>query len=183
MTLKFTGAAGLLLAISSAISHDLLKGVFMSRISDRQELLAGRISMALAIGLAGYLGLNPPDFAAGTVALAFGLAASSLFPALMMGIFSRRMNKEGAIAGMIAGIGVTLLYVFQHKGVMFVADTAFLGNMPENWFFGIEPNAFGAVGAGVNVVVAVVVAKLTREPPDSVQALVEHIRVPVVRAP
>lgn len=176
-------AAGLLLAISSAISHDLLKGVFMPRISDRQELLAGRISMALAIGLAGYLGLNPPDFAAGTVALAFGLAASSLFPALIMGIFSRRMNKEGAIAGMIAGIGVTLLYVFQHKGIMFVADTAFLGNMPENWFFGIEPNAFGAVGAGVNFVVAVAVAKLTREPPDSVQALVEHIRVPVVRAP
>ncbi|MFT5033335.1 MAG: cation/acetate symporter, partial [Bacteroidia bacterium] len=103
-------AAGLLLAISSAISHDLLKGVFTPNISEKQELRASRLAMAVAIAFAGYLGLNPPDFAAGTVALAFGLAASSLFPALMLGIFSRRMNKEGAIAGMIAGIGVTLFY-------------------------------------------------------------------------
>ncbi|MFT5604819.1 MAG: cation/acetate symporter [Paracoccaceae bacterium] len=171
-------AAGLLLAISSAISHDLLKGVFTPNISEKQELRASRLAMAVAIAFAGYLGLNPPDFAAGTVALAFGLAASSLFPALMLGIFSRRMNKEGAIAGMIAGIGVTLFYVFQHKGIMFVADTAFLGSMPENWFLGIEPNAFGVVGALVNFTVSYVVSRFTAAPPASVQLLVEHIRVP-----
>jgi len=140
-------AAGLLLAIASAISHDLLKGIFVPSISERKELLASRVAMAVAILGAGYLGLNPPGFAAGTVALAFGLAASSIFPALMMGIFSTRVSREGAIAGMIAGIGVTLFYVFQHKGIMFIPGTAFLGDTPANWFFGIEPNAFGAVGA------------------------------------
>ncbi|MBU3068303.1 cation acetate symporter [Aestuariicella sp. G3-2] len=171
-------AAGLLLAISSAISHDLLKGVFMPQINEKQELMASRIAMALAIAGAGYLGYNPPDFAAGTVALAFGLAASSIFPALMMGIFSKTINKEGAIAGMIAGITVTLLYVFQHKGIMFVADTAFLGGMSENWFLGIEPNAFGAVGALVNFAVAYAVSRVTQAPPQEVQELVEHIRVP-----
>ncbi|WP_439135158.1 sodium:solute symporter family protein [Pseudomaricurvus sp.] len=171
-------AAGLLLAISSAISHDLLKGVFTPQINEKQELLASRIAMALAIIGAGYLGYNPPDFAAGTVALAFGLAASSIFPALMMGIFSKTINKEGAIAGMIAGITVTLLYVFQHKGIMFVADTAFLGDMSANWFLGIEPNAFGAVGAVVNFAVAFAVSRVTKAPPQEVQELVEHIRVP-----
>ncbi|EAT12768.1 cation acetate symporter [Bermanella marisrubri] len=171
-------AAGLLLAISSAISHDLLKGVFMPQISEKQELLASRLAMAGAIAAAGYLGFNPPDFAAGTVALAFGLAASSIFPVLMMGIFSRRVNKEGAIAGMVAGISVTLLYVFQHKGFMFVPGTEFLGDMPANWFFGIEPNAFGAIGALVNFTVANVVSRMTQEPPQEVQELVEHIRVP-----
>ena len=171
-------AAGLLLAISSAISHDLLKGVFKPEITEKQELLASRIAMAGAILLAGYLGFNPPDFAAGTVALAFGLAASSIFPALMMGIFYKRMNKEGAIAGMIAGLGVTLFYVFQHKGIMFIASTAFLGDMSPNWFLGIEPNAFGAVGAIVNFAVAFTVAKLTAAPPQEIMDLVEDIRVP-----
>ncbi|MEM1260809.1 MAG: sodium:solute symporter family protein [Pseudomonadota bacterium] len=171
-------AAGLLLAISSAISHDLLKGVLMPNISDRAELRASRLSMAGAIALAGYLGFNPPDFAAGTVALAFGLAASSIFPALMMGIFSKRINKQGAIAGMLAGLGVTLLYVFQHTGIMFVASTSFLGSMSPNWFFGIEPNAFGAVGAIVNFAVAIVVSRLGAAPPVEVQQLVESIRVP-----
>ncbi len=171
-------AAGLLLAISSAISHDLLKGVIAPHISEKQELRASRIAMAVAIAGAGYLGYNPPDFAAGTVALAFGLAASSIFPALMMGIFSKRVNKEGAVAGMIAGITVTLLYVFQHKGIMFVADTAFLGDMSANWFMGIEPNAFGAVGAVVNFAVAFAVSRVTAAPPQEVQDLVEHIRVP-----
>ncbi|KZZ60682.1 sodium:solute symporter family protein, partial [Oleiphilus sp. HI0123] len=131
-------AAGLLLAIASAISHDLLKGVFRPDISEKNELMASRVAMAGAIAFAGYLGFNPPDFAAGTVALAFGLAASSIFPVLMMGIFSKKVTKEGAIAGMISGIGVTLLYVFQHKGIMFVASTSFLGDMPANWFLGIE---------------------------------------------
>ncbi len=171
-------AAGLLLAISSAISHDLLKGVFKPDITEKQELLASRIAMAGAIALAGYLGFNPPDFAAGTVALAFGLAASSIFPALMMGIFSKRINKEGAIAGMVTGIGVTLFYVFQHKGIMFIPSTSFLGGMPENWFLGIEPNAFGAVGALFNFAVAMIVSRVTAAPPEHIQHLVEDIRVP-----
>lgn len=172
-------AAGLLLAIASAISHDLLKGVFMPNITEKQELRASRIAMAGAIGVAGYLGFNPPDFAAGTVALAFGLAASSIFPVLMLGIFSKRCNKEGAIAGMVAGLSVTLLYVFQHKGIMFVQSTSFLGDMSPNWFFGIEPNAFGAIGAAVNFAVAIGVSRLTKEPPAHVQEMVENIRIPV----
>lgn len=172
-------AAGLLLAIASAISHDLLKGVIKPDISEKSELMASRLAMAGAISVAGYLGFNPPDFAAGTVALAFGLAASSIFPALMMGIFSTRVNKEGAIAGMLSGITVTLLYVFQHKGIMFVADTAFLGDLPQNWFLGIEPNAFGAIGAVVNFGVAYLVSSMTKAPPEEVQELVESIRVPI----
>ena len=171
-------AAGLLLAISSAISHDLLKGVFKPNITEQQELLASRIAMAFAILVAGYLGFNPPDFAAGTVALAFGLAASSIFPALMMGIFNKNMNKEGAIAGMVAGLGVTLLYVFQHKGIMFIASTSFMGDLPQNWFLGIEPNAFGAIGALVNFAVAYGVSKVTAPPPEHIQHIVEDIRVP-----
>lgn len=171
-------AAGLLLAIASAVSHDLLKGMLTPDITEKQELMASRVSMAVAIAGAGYLGLRPPDFAAGTVALAFGLAASSIFPALMMGIFSQRVSKEGAIAGMLAGIGITLFYVFQHKGIMFIASTAFLGDMPENWFLGIEPNAFGVVGAVVNFAVAIAVTSVTSKPPEDVQLLVENIRVP-----
>ncbi|MBN2886765.1 MAG: cation acetate symporter [Chromatiaceae bacterium] len=174
-------AAGLLLAISSAISHDLLKGVIMPTISEKNELLAGRISMVAAILLAGYLGMNPPGFAAGTVAIAFGLAASSIFPAIMLGIFSKRTNKAGAIAGMVAGITVTLLYVFQHKGIFFIPGTTFL--MPEmgmgpDWFLGISPNAFGAVGALVNFAVAFVVSALTAPPPPHIQHLVEDVRIP-----
>lgn len=171
-------AAGLLLAIASAISHDMLKGMIFPAISEKQELLASRIAMACAIAVAGYLGLNPPGFAAGTVALAFGLAASSIFPALMMGIFSQRVTREGAIAGMVSGIGVTLFYVFQHKGIMFIPGTDFLGATPANWFFGIEPNAFGAVGALVNFAVAFAVSKVTAAPPVAVQQLVENIRTP-----
>jgi cation/acetate symporter len=171
-------AAGLLLAISSAISHDLLKGIWRPDINEQQELLASRVAMAGAILLAGYLGFNPPDFAAGTVALAFGLAASSIFPALMMGIFYKRMNKEGAIAGMVAGLGVTLLYVFQHKGIMFVQSTSYMGDMAPNWFLGIEPNAFGAIGALVNFAVAFAVCRMTPPPPDHIQHLVEDIRIP-----
>jgi len=171
-------AAGLLLAIASAISHDLLKGMIKPDITERQELRASRIAMAVAIVGAGYLGFNPPDFAAGTVALAFGLAASSIFPALMMGIFSTRINREGAIAGMVAGIGVTLFYVFQHKGIMFIPSTSFLGDLPPNWFFGIEPNAFGVVGALVNFAVANLVSRVTAPPPASVREMVEYIRIP-----
>ncbi|CAM2988702.1 sodium:solute symporter family protein [Vibrio mytili] len=172
-------AAGLLLAISSAISHDLIKGVINPNISEKKELLASRISMAVAIAAAGYLGLNPPGFAAGTVALAFGLAASSIFPALMMGIFSKNINKEGAIAGMIAGISITLFYVFQHKGILFVSDWTYLESWGSNWFLGIEPNAFGAIGALFNFIVAFLVSKVTAETPQEVKDLVEHVRVPV----
>jgi len=171
-------AAGLLLAISSAISHDLLKGVFRPDISEKEELKASRFAMAASIAVAGYFGFNPPDFAAGTVALAFGLAASSIFPALMMGIFSKSINKEGAIAGMLAGIGITLLYVFQHKGIMFIQSTSFLGNMEPNWFLGIEPNAFGAIGAMVNFIVAYIVSKKNDPPPKEIREMVERIRLP-----
>ena len=174
-------AAGLLLAIASSISHDLLKGVFTPNITEKSELLASRVAMGGAVLVAGYLGLHPPDFAAGTVAIAFGLAASSIFPALMMGIFSKRINRQGAIAGMVAGLGITLLYVFQHKGIMFVPGTSFLDGMKPNWFFGISPNAFGAVGAIINFVVATLVSRVTEEPPKHIQDLVEHIRVPQSR--
>ncbi len=172
-------AAGLLMAISSAVSHDLVKGVFNPNISDKNELLAGKISMAVAIVIAGYLGLNPPGFAAGTVALAFGIAASSLFPAIMMGIFSKKMNKEGAIAGMLAGLFVTLFYVFAHKGIFFVKGTEFIDLIGgANSFFGITPEAFGAVGAIVNFIVAIVVDKVTKEPPEHIQHMVEAVRIP-----
>ena len=171
-------AAGLLLAISSAISHDLLKGILRPDISEKQELNASRLAMVGAIAVAGYFGLNPPDFAAGTVAIAFGLAASSIFPVLMMGIFSKKMNRQGAVAGMSAGMSVTLLYVFQHKGILFISSTSFLGSMEPNWFLGITPNAFGAIGALVNFAVAFAVSKTAPEAPQEVQDLVESIRVP-----
>ena len=173
-------AAGLLLAISSAISHDLFKNIFMPDMSEKNELMTGKIAMACSIVVAGYLGLNPPDFAAGTVAIAFGLAASSIFPALMMGIFNKKMNKEGAMAGMLAGIGVTMLYVFAHKGLFFIKGTSFLGLFggKANFFMGIEPNAFGAIGALVNFGVAYVVSKITPECPEHIQHMVENVRTP-----
>ncbi len=172
-------AAGLLMAISSAVSHDLIKGVFAPNISEKNELLAGKIAMAVAIVISGWLGLNPPGFAAGTVALAFGIAASSLFPAIMMGIFSKKMNKEGAIAGMLAGLFVTLFYVFAHKGIFFVKGTDFLPMIGgANSFFGITPEAFGAVGALVNFIVAFAVDKMTKEPPAHIQKMVEDVRIP-----
>ena len=173
-------AAGLLLAISSAISHDLFKNIFMPDMSEKNELMTGKIAMACSIVVAGYLGLNPPDFAAGTVAIAFGLAASSIFPALMMGIFNKKMNKEGAMAGMLAGIGITMLYVFAHKGLFFIKGTSFLGVFggKANFFLGIEPNAFGAIGALVNFGVAYVVSKITPECPEHIQHMVENVRTP-----
>ena len=172
-------AAGLLMAISSAVSHDLVKGIFMPNITEKGELMAGKIAMAVAIVISGYLGLNPPGFAAGTVALAFGIAASSLFPAIMMGIFSKKMNKEGAIAGMLAGLFITLFYVFAHKGIFFIKGTDFLPMIGgANPFFGITPEAFGAVGALVNFIVAFVVDKFTKEPPEHIQHMVEAVRIP-----
>src|SRR6056297_961862 len=171
-------AAGLLLAISSAISHDMLKSVLMPNITDKQELLAARVSMAFAIALATYLGLNPPGFAAQVVALAFGLAAATLFPALMMGIFSKKMNTQGAVAGMLVGLLATLLYIFTYLGWFFIPGTNMLANTSDNWLFGISPLSFGAIGAVLNFVVAYVVMKVTAEPPEHIQELVESIRVP-----
>jgi cation/acetate symporter len=171
-------AAGLLLAISSAISHDLLKGIFKPDISEKNELMAGRIAMAGAILVAGYLGMNPPGFAAQVVALAFGLAASSIFPALMMGIFYKKMNNTGAVVGMLAGLGSTLIYIFIYKGWFFIPDTNNLPNTADNWVLGIQPESFGAVGAVINFIVAIIVSKVTAAPPEHIQHLVEDIRVP-----
>lgn len=172
-------AAGLLIAISSSISHDLVKGIFFPKLTEKGELLIGRIAMSVSIIIAGWLGLNPPGFAAGTVALAFGIAASSLFPALMMGIFNKKMNKHGAIAGMLSGLGVTLFYVFAHKGIFFIQGTTFAHLFGgENFFLGLSPEAIGAVGAGINFLVAFIVDQFTQKPPEYIQALVEGVRLP-----
>ncbi|WP_417863343.1 sodium:solute symporter family protein [Vreelandella venusta] len=171
-------AAGLLLAISSAISHDLIKTMINPKISEKGEMLAARISMGGAILLATYLGLNPPGFAAQTVALAFGIAGASLFPALMMGIFSKRMNSKGAICGMLAGLVCTLIYIFTYLGWFFVPGTNMLANTPDNWIMGISPLSFGAIGAMINFAVAFAVSSATEEPPQEIQDLVESVRYP-----
>jgi len=171
-------AAGLLLAISSAVSHDLIKGRINPNITDKGELLAARISMAVAIVVATYLGANPPGFAAQVVALAFGIAAASLFPALMMGIFSKRVNNIGAIAGMLSGLVFTLTYIFVYKGWLFIPGTNNLPDTPENWVLGISPLSIGAIGAIVNFAVAFVVSNATEEPPVEIQELVESVRYP-----
>ena len=171
-------AAGLLLAIASSIAHDLIKSIINPRISEKNELLASRITMSVAILVAGYMGLNPPGFAAQVVALAFGLAAASIFPALMMGIFSKRINSTGAIAGMLAGISITLVYIFWYKGWFFVKGTNMLADKPDQWFMGISPEAFGTVGAMVNFAVAWAVSRVTAPPPEHIQHLVEDVRVP-----
>ncbi len=170
-------AAGLLLAISSAVSHDLIKGSINPQISEKGELLSARIAMAVAIAVATYLGLNPPGFAAQTVALAFGLAAASIFPALMMGIFSKKINNTGAVAGMLAGLGVTLIYIFLHKGWLFIPGTnSFTDADP---LLGtIKSTSFGAIGAAVNFAVAYVVAGMTKETPQEIKDLVESVRIP-----
>lgn len=171
-------AAGLLMAISSAVSHDLIKGVINPHIGEKAELNTARLSMAGAVVVAGLLGLNPPGFAGEVVALAFGLAASSLFPVLMLGIFSTRMNKEGAIAGMLTGLTFTLVYIFLYKGWFFIPETNSLADNPEGWFLGIGPQSIGAVGALINVVVASLVARFTAAPPAAIQRIVQDIRVP-----
>ncbi|HSH56351.1 MAG TPA: sodium:solute symporter family protein, partial [Halomonas sp.] len=171
-------AAGLLLAISSAISHDLIRNMINPNITEKGEMLAARISMAGAILLATYLGLNPPGFAAQTVALAFGIAGASLFPALMMGIFSKRVNNKGAVAGMLTGLVATLLYIFTYLGWFFIPGTNMLPNTPDNWILGISPLSFGAVGAICNFTVAYLVSSATEEPPQEIQDLVESVRYP-----
>ncbi len=168
-------AAGLLLVISSSISHDLLKSTFAKRISEKGELLAGRIAAAGAVLIAGYLGYNPPGFVAQVVAFAFGLAAASLFPVIIMGIFNKRMNKWGAIAGMLTGLVFTMGYIIYFKGV-FIEPMA--DNTPENWLFGVSPEGIGTVGMLLNFAVAWVVSKVTAPPPEHIQHLVEDIRIP-----
>jgi cation/acetate symporter len=168
-------AAGLLLVISAAVSHDLLKGIFMPGISEKGELMAGRISAAVAVGIAGYLGYNPPGFVAQVVAFAFGLACASLFPTILLGIFSKTMNREGAIAGMLTGLVFTMGYILYFKGVFI---TPLAENIPANWLFGISPEGIGVVGAILNIIVALVVSKVTAPCPDHIQHLVEDIRTP-----
>ena len=171
-------AAGLLLAISSAISHDLIKGSINPNISEKGELLAARISMAFAIALATWLGLNPPGFAAQTVALAFGLAAATIFPVLMMGIFSKRINKEGAIAGMLVGLVFTSVYIFIYKGWFFIPGTNWLPDTADQYVFGISPLSIGTIGALLNFATAFAVSSVTKAPPREIVELVESIRVP-----
>ncbi|MEM1163232.1 MAG: cation acetate symporter, partial [Pseudomonadota bacterium] len=169
-------AAGLLLAISSAVSHDLIKGAINPSISEKGELLSARIAMAAAIVVATYLGLNPPGFAAQTVALAFGLAAASIFPALMMGIFTK-VNNTGAVAGMLAGLLTTLLYIFLHKGWFFIPGTnSFTDADP--LLFTIKSTSFGAIGAAINFTVAYFVSKSTKPVPADIVDLVESVRIP-----
>ena len=172
-------AAGLLLVISAAVSHDLLKGVFLPNISERRELLAGRISAAVAIVIAGLLGYFPPAFVAQVVAFAFGLAAASLFPPILLGIFSKRMNKQGAIAGMLTGLIFTYAYIEIFKGLFLRwAGAPFAEDVAENWLFGVSPEGVGALGVVLNFAVAIAVSRMTAAPPERVQALVDHIRAP-----
>jgi cation/acetate symporter len=170
-------AAGLLLVISSAIAHDLLKSTFTPHISEKQELLYGRIAITVAILIAGYLGANPPGWVAETVAMAFGLAASSLFPAILLGIFSKRVNRAGAISGMLSGLVFTFCYIIYFKGVFI---EPFAANIEENWLFGITPQAIGGLGMIINFVVALTVSYFGEPPPKDVQELVENLRIPKV---
>jgi len=168
-----------LLVISAAVSHDLLKGVFLPNISERRELLAGRISAAVAIVIAGLLGYFPPAFVAQVVAFAFGLAAASLFPPILLGIFSKRMNKQGAIAGMLTGLLFTYAYIEFFKGLFLRwAGAPFAEDVAENWLFGVSPEGIGALGVVLNFAVAIAVSRMTAAPPERVQALVEYIRAP-----
>ena len=168
-------AAGLLLVISAAVSHDLLKGVFARRLSERRELLAGRVSAAGAILLAGYLGYNPPGFVTEVVALAFGLAAASLFPAILLGIFTTRVTRAGAVAGMLAGLLFTVAYIVCFKGVFI---DPLLPNKPRYWLFGVSPEGIGVLGMALNFAVALAVSAATPKPPDEVAALVRRLRTP-----
>ena len=165
-------AAGLLLVISTAVAHDLFKGAIMPRLQEKQELRAARIAAGVAVCIAGYFGINPPGFVGQVVAFAFGLAASSFFPAIVMGIFSKRMNKEGAVSGMIVGITFTAAYIIYFK---FISPEL---NTPDHWLWGISPEGIGTLGMVLNFIVSLSVSALTSPPPDEVQALVDDIRVP-----
>lgn len=165
-------AAGLLLVISASVSHDLIKKMINPNISEKGELIAARLSAVAAVCVAGYFGINPPGFVAATVALAFGLAAASFFPAIVLGIFSKKMNKEGAIAGMVVGILLMLFYMTKFKFDWFGGGTK------EDWWFGISPEGFGTVAMIANFVVSIVISQFTPDPPEEVQEIVENIRIP-----
>ncbi|OIQ30906.1 MAG: cation acetate symporter [Bacteroidetes bacterium MedPE-SWsnd-G2] len=165
-------AAGLLLVISSSVSHDLIKKMIKPDISEKGELIAARLSAVVAVCIAGYFGINPPGFVAATVALAFGLAAASFFPAIVMGIFSKRINKEGTIAGMTVGILLMLFYMLKFKFDLFG------GGAKDDWWLGISPEGFGTVAMIVNFLVSGVISKFTPKPPQEVQNMVENIRIP-----
>jgi len=165
-------AAGLLLVISTSISHDLIKKQYKPDISDKNELVIARMSAVVAVCIAGYFGINPPDFVAATVALAFGLAAASFFPAIVMGIFYKKMNKEGAVAGMIAGMVAMLFYMLKFKFDMFGGGTS------KDWWFGISPEGFGTVAMLLNFIVSIIISLFTPDPPKEVQEIVENIRIP-----
>ncbi|MDB4608573.1 cation acetate symporter [Flavobacteriaceae bacterium] len=165
-------AAGLLLVISSSVSHDLLKKIIKPDISEKGELVAARIASFFAVVLAGYFGINPPDFVAATVALAFGLAAASFFPAIVMGIFSKRMNKEGVISGMVVGITLMLFYMMKFKLGLFGGGTA------NDWWFGVSPEGFGTLAMCANIIVAIIVSSKTTAPPLDVQLMIDDIRKP-----
>jgi cation/acetate symporter len=167
-------APGLLLVISSSISHDLVKGIIAPDVSEKKELMIGRIAAAVAILIAGYLGVDPPGFVAQVVALAFGLAASSLFPAILLGIFYKKANKIGAIAGMLVGITFTMTYIYYFKFMHLELNSA------ENWLFGISPEGIGSIGMLLNFIVTITVSKFTGEPPQEIQEMVESIRVPKI---
>ena len=171
-------ASGLLLAISSALSHDLLKNTLTPNITDKQEMLYARMSMTGAIIVATWLGLNPPGFAAQTVALAFGMAASSIFPALMMGIFFARINSRGAVAGMLAGSLFTIGYIFTYLGIFFIPGTNLLANTPSEWILGISPLSVGCIGALINFTVAITVSVMTEKPSEEIQEMVRRVRYP-----
>ena len=165
-------AAGLLLVISSSVSHDLLKKIIYPEITEKGELIAARVAAVFAVILAGYFGINPPDFVAATVALAFGLAAASFFPAIVMGIFSKRMNKEGVISGMVVGILLMLFYMMKFKLGFFGGGTS------EDWWFGVSPEGFGTLAMFANILVALIISSQTAAPPKEVQLMVDEIRKP-----
>ena len=165
-------AAGLLLVISASVSHDLIKKMIKPDISEKGELVAARLSAVVAVCVAGYFGINPPDFVAATVALAFGLAAASFFPAIILGIFTKKMNKEGAISGMIVGVLAMLIYMLKFK------FNWFGGGSKEDWWLGISPEGFGTVAMIINFIVSIVISKFTPDPPKEVQEIVANIRIP-----
>lgn len=171
-------AAGLLLVIASSISHDLFKKILMPKISEKGELVAARLAAAVAVVIAGYFGINPPGFVAAVVALAFGLAAASFFPAIVLGIFDKRMNKEGAIAGMVIGLSLMLLYMLKFKFGIFDGGKSAVAGLKSSWWFGISPEGFGTVAMFVNFVISVVISRMTPAPPENVQEIVENIRIP-----
>ena len=171
-------AAGLLLVISSSVSHDLFKNVFYPDISEQQELVAARLAAVGAVCVAGYFGINPPGFVAAVVALAFGLAAASFFPAIILGIFYKKMNKEGAISGMIVGISLMVFYMLKFKFGIFDGGKAAVAGLQTQWWFGISPEGFGSIAMLVNFTVSLIVNRFTAEPPQEVQEIVENIRIP-----